>query len=593
MHLQFIDWAVVILFFILSLVIGLISYRKSGSSSSEYFLSGRSMSWWLLGISMVATTFSADTPNLVTDIIRKNGVAGNWVWWAFCLTGMLTVFVYAKLWRRSGIMTDLEFYELRYSGKEAKYLRAFRALYLGIFFNVVIMASVMLAGVKISSVLLGLSAFQTVTVVSLITLVYSYFGGFRGIILTDFFQFIIAMTGMVLACIYIVNMPQIGGLNALLTHPNVVGKLNFLPDFNDTNVLIPVFIIPIAVQWWSVWYPGAEPGGGGYVVQRMLSAKDEKNAVDATFLFNVAHYALRPWPWILIALASMIIFPNLSDIAKQFPEVDPKIINDDLAFPAMMTFLPTGLLGIIIAALAAALMSTISTHLNWGSSYIVNDFYGRFINKEASEKELVNVGRLTTVILMILAAVFAMFLQNALQAFDILLQIGAGTGLLFILRWFWWRINATCEIVAMIVSFIIALIMQFVVKDALLSHEKLLIGVSITTVAWLITAFVTKPTDKNTLYSFFNLIKPHKLGWEPVIKEGQLEGKIEKQDNVQNGKLITEITMMILGCFIVYSSLFGFGYLIYGNYFSTLICLVVLVLSIVGIRKQWKNITFL
>ncbi|MCZ2340058.1 MAG: Na+:solute symporter [Chitinophagales bacterium] len=378
MQLANLDWGIILLYFIVTLILGVVVTRKSGKNSEEFFLGSRQMPWWLLGISMVATTFSADTPNLVTDIVRNNGVAGNWAWWAFLLTGMLTVFVYAKLWRRSEITTDLEFYELRYSGREASFLRGFRAIYLGVFFNVVIMATVMLAGIKIAGILLGLSAIKTIVIVSIITVIYSAIGGYKGVLYTDFFQFILAMIGMVWAAIYIVNMPEIGGLDQLLSHPNVQSKMSFLPRMDDMSTVVPLLIIPLAVQWWSVWYPGAEPGGGGYIAQRMLSAKDEKNAVIATLLFNVAHYALRPWPWILIAFASIVIFPNASDIAARFPAIDASFVKDDLGFPAMLSYLPAGLMGLVIAALIAALMSTISTHLNWGSSYIVNDVYQRF-----------------------------------------------------------------------------------------------------------------------------------------------------------------------------------------------------------------------
>ncbi|MCB0660399.1 MAG: Na+:solute symporter, partial [Saprospiraceae bacterium] len=361
MHLQVLDWWIIAAFFVVSLFIGLSFARSSSKSTSQFFLGDRKMPWWLLGVSMVATTFSADTPNLVTDIVRKGGVAGNWAWWAFLLTGMLTVFVYAKLWRRSGITTDLEFYELRYSGKPAQFLRGFRAIYLGFIFNVLIMATVMLAGIKISGIMLGLSPVVTVTIVSVITVIYASIGGFKGVIYTDFFQFGIAMIGMIIGCIYIVNLPEIGGLTSLLTNPAVQPRLNFVPDFSDKNLVVSLLVIPLAVQWWSVWYPGAEPGGGGYIAQRMLSAKDEKNAISATLLFNIAHYALRPWPWILIALASLIMYPSLSDIANTFTGIDKNIVNDDLAFPAMLSHLPSGILGLIVAALIAALMSTIST----------------------------------------------------------------------------------------------------------------------------------------------------------------------------------------------------------------------------------------
>lgn len=589
MHLAIVDWVVIALFFIITMIVGLLVSRKSGSSSSEFFLGGRSMPWWLLGVSMVATTFSADTPNLVTDIVRTSGVAGNWAWWAFLLTGMLTVFVYAKLWRRSGITTDLEFYEMRYSGWEASFLRGFRAIYLGVFFNVMIMATVMLAGIKISGILLGLSPVTTVLIVSVVTVIYSSIGGFKGVIYTDFFQFTLAMIGMIWASVYIVNMPEIGGLSNLLSHPSVTPKLDFLPDFNNMEVLVPLLIIPIAVQWWSVWYPGAEPGGGGYIAQRMLSAKNEKNAIAATLLFNVAHYALRPWPWILIALASLIVFPTLDSIQTAFPGINPDFVKDDLAFSAMLSFLPAGLLGIVIAALIAALMSTISTHLNWGSSYIVNDFYQRFVNPIAKETELVNVGRISTAVLMVLAAIFALLLTNALQAFNILLQIGAGTGLLFILRWFWWRINAMSEIVAMIVSFVIAVIMEIVVKNQLASHEKLVIGVLLTTIAWVVTALVTKPTDGKVLIQFYKTIRPHGMGWKPVISQGIANGAIT-QEHTKTGKLSTEVLMMFLGCIGIYSLLFGTGYIIYGQMANAAIAFVIALFVGVSLKKLWVNI---
>jgi SSS family transporter len=589
MHLSTIDWAIIALFFAVTMAIGLFVSRKAGSSSVEFFLGGRSMPWWLLGVSMVATTFSADTPNLVTDIVRNNGVAGNWAWWAFLLTGMLTVFVYAKLWRRSGITTDLEFYELRYSGKEARFLRGFRAIYLGVFFNVMIMATVMLAGIKIGGILLGLSPVTTVLIVSVVTVIYASLGGFKGVIYTDFFQFAIAMTGMVWASIYVVNMPEVGGLTHLLSHPSVQPKLSFMPDFNNMEVLVPLLIIPIAVQWWSVWYPGSEPGGGGYIAQRMLSAKDEKNAISATLFFNVAHYALRPWPWILIALASIVVFPTVGDIATKFPNMDPAFVKDDLAFSAMLSYLPAGLLGLVIAALIAALMSTISTHLNWGSSYVVNDFYQRFVKPDADEKELVFIGRLSTVVLMILAALFALYLTNALQAFNILLQIGAGTGLLFILRWFWWRVNAMSEIVAMVFSFVTALVMEFLVKDALLSHEKLVIGVLLTTIAWITTALVTKPTEQNVLIQFYKNIRPHAQGWGPVIKAGIAQGIISTEQT-HTGRLATEILMMFLGCTGVYALLFGTGFLIYGQLMNAAIAYVVATGVAFGLRSLWGSI---
>ena len=465
MTLAPIDWIFVIGFFVVSLAIGIWVAKRTGKNTGEFFLSVRNMPWWLLGISMVATTFSADTPNLVTDIVRQNGISGNWVWWAFLLTGMLTVFVYARLWRRAGFLTDLEFYELRYSGKEAAFLRGFRAIYLGVFFNVMIMASVSIAAIKIGGVMLGLKPYETMLYASVITVVYSSIGGFRGVLITDFIQFFMAMVGAVWAANIALDLPQINGLDNLLSHDAVAGKLDFIPDFSNTELLIPLFIMPLAVQWWSVWYPGAEPGGGGYVAQRMLAAKNEKHAMGATLFFNIAHYALRPWPWIIVALCSLVVYPDIASLKAAFPGIDPAVVKDDLAYPAMLTFLPSGVLGLVIASLAAAFMSTISTHLNWGSSYVVNDFYKRFIDPDAPEKTLVWIGRISTVLLMSMAALFALALENALQAFNILLSIGAGTGLIFILRWYWWRINAYSELSAMIISFIVSIYFQLILLN--------------------------------------------------------------------------------------------------------------------------------
>ena len=564
MQISTLDWIIIFSFFALFIAVGLYYAKKSGKNSKEYFLSGRKMPWWLLGISMVATTFSADTPNLVTNIVRESGVSGNWVWWAFLLTGMMTVFFYAKLWRRSEVLTDLEFYELRYSGKESMFLRAFRALYLGVFFNVMIMATVCLAGIKIGGILLGLSPFECVFYSSLITVIYSSLGGLRSVIVTDLIQFALAMVGSIFACIYLLNLDQIGGLNQLITNPLVVDKLNFLPDFRDFDTLIVVFIIPIAVQWWAVWYPGAEPGGGGYIAQRMLSAKDEKNAVYSTLLFNVAHYAIRPWPWILIALASIIIYPSLNDIASTFPNVDKSIIGDDIAYPAMLFLLPSGLLGIVLASLAAAFMSTISSHLNWGASYISIDFYKRFMKKNATEKEVVFIGRISTVILMILAGFVALKLTDALDAFQILLQIGAGTGSIFLLRWFWWRVNAYSEITGMIVSFALAIYFKWfhelIFDFNLENYQELLLSVCITTSSWILVTLLTKPSDKENLLKFYYKIKPYGIGWNGFLKSNNLE----KNQNTKDSPM-KDLLLMFLCVVIVYFGLFGTGYILYNN----------------------------
>ena len=456
MSLSNLDWFIIGAYFILSLGIGIWSSKKAGENRQSFFLAGRNMPWWLLGISMVATTFSTDTPNLVTDLVRQNGVSGNWSWWAFLLTGMLTVFVYAKLWHRSGVLTDIEFYELRYSGKAAAFLRGFRALYLGLIFNVLVMGTVSLAAIKFGEIVLGWPGWMTLSIACSITLIYSTLGGLKAVIITDFVQFILAMLGSVWAMIFILDLPEIGGIANLISHANVVDKISLFPDFSDKNVWIPVLLVPLAVQWWASYYPGAEPGGGGYIAQRMFSAKDEKNAVGATFLFNIAHYALRPWPWILIALSSLIIFPELADIEKAFPNLPADKLGHDVAYPAMLSLLPSGLLGLVAASLIAAFMSTMSTQLNLGASYLVNDFYFRFINTKASEKQLVKSGRFFTVLSIIMGGGLGLLLTSAGQAFSLLLMIGAGTGLIYILRWFWWRINAYTEIVAMISSIIIA-----------------------------------------------------------------------------------------------------------------------------------------
>jgi len=585
MELSFIDWVIIFSFFAIFIVIGLLFAKRSGKNSKEYFLSGRNMPWWLLGTSMVATTFSADTPNLVANIVREDGVSGNWVWWAFLITGMMTVFFYARLWRRSEVLTDLEFYELRYSGKEATFLRAFRALYLGVFFNVMIMATVCLAGIKIGGILLGLSPFECVFYSSIITVFYSSLGGLRTVIITDLIQFVLAMVGSIWACVYLVNLEEIGGLNQLISNDLISDKLNFLPDFNDYETLITVLIIPIAVQWWAVWYPGAEPGGGGYIAQRMLSAKDERNAINATLFFNIAHYAIRPWPWILIALASLIIYPSLSDIESAFPNVDSSIIGHDIAYPAMLSKLPSGLLGIVLASLSAAFMSTISSHLNWGASYISIDFYKRFIYSEASEKEIVLVGRISTVFLMILAGFVALELNDALDAFQILLQIGAGTGSIFLLRWFWWRVNAYSEITGMSVSFLVAIyfhsIHERIFGFTFESHYELVLSVFITTLSWILVTLLTKPTENSRLFEFYKKIKPYGIGWNKFLKNNNIDVKNKELKESPMSDLLS----MFLGIVIVYSGLFGTGYLLYGNITFSLILFFLLFISAYSLNK--------
>ena len=576
MSLSNLDWVIIGSYFILSLGKGIWSSKKAGENRQSFFLAGRNMPWWLLGISMVATTFSTDTPNLVTDLVRQNGVSGNWSWWAFLLTGMLTVFVYAKLWHRSGVLTDIEFYELRYSGKAAAFLRGFRALYLGLIFNVLVMGTVSLAAIKFGEIVLGWPGWMTLSIACSITLIYSTLGGLKAVIITDFVQFVLAMLGSIWAMIFILDLPEIGGIANLISHTNVVDKISLFPDFSDKNVWIPVLLVPLAVQWWASYYPGAEPGGGGYIAQRMFSAKDEKNAVGATFLFNIAHYALRPWPWILIALSSLIIFPELADIEKAFPNLPADKLGHDVAYPAMLSLLPSGLLGLVAASLIAAFMSTMSTQLNLGASYLVNDFYFRFINTKASEKQLVKSGRFFTVLSIIMGGGLGLLLTSAGQAFSLLLMIGAGTGLIYILRWFWWRINAYTEIVAMISSLIIATYFNFLDSN-FQEWEKIVIGSLLTTMVWIIATFITPPDDEKTLLNFVKKVNPGGPGWS----------KYTLNESKEIWQLPRGILLMFLGCSAVYSVLLGVGQLIYGNQLGYFLILLSII-SGFGLKKFWK-----
>lgn len=597
-QLHTIDYVLIVLFFSITLFIGFWVSKKSGESSSEYFLSGRSMPWWLLGLSMVATTFSTDTPNLVTDIVRTNGVSGNWVWWAFLLTGLLTVFVYAKLWRKSEVSTDIEFYELRYGGKPARFLRGFRAVYLGVVFNILAMSAVTLAAIKIGGVMLGLQPWQTVIIAGLVTVVFSAIGGFKGVVYTDFLLFFVAMAGSVGAAYYLVNLPEVGGITALLKNTNVTNKLSLLPDFNDKEALVVLLIIPLAVQWWSAWYPGAEPGGGGYIAQRMLAAKDENHAIGATFFFNIMHYALRPWPWIIVALASLVVYPDVTSIQQAFPNIVESKLGHDLAYSAMLTKLPAGLLGLVLASLAAAYMSTISTHLNWGSSYIVNDFYIQQINKNATEKQKVAVGKISTVILMVCSALLALVLQNALQLFDIILMFGAGTGLIFILRWFWWRINAWSEITAMFSSGVISILLNFTALGAYFFSEesgvfptwaKFPLIVLITTIIWLVATFITPAESKGVLQSFYKKIQPGGPGWVKVVEDANADN-ISIKTTKEGWSVPSGIIAMLLGCVFVYSCLFSTGYWIYGALNLALIFTGTALISGLLLIKVWKKV---
>ena len=599
MQLTSLDWFVVAAYGLIALATGLYFARRAGAGMQEFFLSGRKLPWWLLGTSMVATTFSTDTPNLVTDIVRTGGVSGNWLWWAFLITGMCTVFFYAKLWRRSGVLTDMGIYELRYSGKPAAFLRGFRSLYLGVFFNVMIMATVTLAAIKISGVLLGIDKYTTVLVAATITAAYSATSGLWGVVMTDLLLFAISMVGSLAAAYFALQRPEVGGLSGLIGNPALQGKLSLLPDFSDWTAVSSVLIVPLAVQWWSTWYPGAEPGGGGYVAQRMLAARNEKEAAFSTLWFNIAHYALRPWPWILVALSSVLVYPTLESIQERFPAIDPTIVGHDLAYPAMLVFLPSGLLGLVVASLAAAYMSTISTHLNWGASYMVDDFYKRFWVPDRAESHYVLVARFCTVILVVFASIVALWLENALQAFQILLQIGAGTGLIFLLRWYWWRINAWGEVAAMMISFSVAIYFEFFHVGlgfaALSASAQLVAGVVITTAGWILVTFLTPPTDADTLRSFYRKIHPLGPGWGPVLRSLQVEGDEGPGAGVSASpgeSLTASFLAWFLGCVTVYAALFGTGYLLYGELLPGVVCMLLFAGAAVWLAQVLPRVGF-
>jgi SSS family solute:Na+ symporter len=572
MQLTTLDVVIAVLALAISLLPAVFFARRAGKGTTEFFASGRSAPWWLIGTSMVATTFSTDTPNLVTNFVRTHGVAENWAWWAFLLTGMATVFFYARLWRRSGVLTDLEFYELRYSGGPASFVRGFRAVYLGFLFNCFIMATVTLAAAKIASVMLGWDPVLTVVVCALICIPFASLSGLWGVLAIDLVQFVIAMFGVFAAAWYALDEPAVGGLSGLI-EKIPPSTLAMVPDFSDWDLALMVFVIPLTIQWWSVWYPGAEPGGGSYIAQRMLAARTEKDALAGTLWFNVAHYALRPWPWIIVALASMIVFPTVEDIQKALPHVSPRLLGNDMAYPAMLTLLPSGILGVLVAALTAAYISTMVTHLNWGSSYLVNDFYRRFIRPAATERHLVLVSRIVTGVLMICAGALMFTLDTAAEAFQLLLSIGAGTGLIYLLRWFWWRINAWSEIAAMISSFFVA-IGFFVARKGGLDipdHRVLIYSVATTTIVWVAVTLFTAPVDRQTLVAFYRKVRPAGPGWSEIRRETGLPPSPDSLPQAFLG--------WTLGCTFVYAALFATGNLLFGRTLAGSVFVVVALVS--------------
>jgi len=597
MHLQLVDWIIVAFILLICFGPALFFRKRSGQNTSEFFASGRAVPWWLAGLSMVATTFSSDTPNLVTDIVRRNGVAGNWVWWAFTLTGVATVFFYARMWRRSEVLTDLEFYELRYSGKAASVVRGFRSVYLGFLFNCIIMATVNLAACKIAAVLFGFERWQTLLFVGVLNVVFAAVTGLWGVLVIDMIQFFVKMTAVIAAAYFAVR--AVGGMPALITKlsatpgPGGINFLSMLPNFkNNWDLAIAIFIMPLAVQWWAVWYPGAEPGGGSYIAQRMLASKSEKDSLGAVLFFNIAHYVLRPWPWILVGLCSIIVFPQLSDIQKAFPHLDPSLIGHDIAYPAMLKFLPVGFIGLMVGGLIAANSSTNLTHLNWGASYLVHDFYRRFINKTASEKHYVLVGRLATIVLFFSAGALVFVLDTAKDSFDIILQIGAGTGLLYLVRWFWWRVNAWCEVNAMISSFVFSILLLVLRKFGIFipTHYALILTVLVTTISWMLTAFLGPQTDREQLLGFYKKVRPFGPGWRKIREEA---GITEAEAKASHESFPLALVGWVSGSLTIWSALFTVGNVLYGRWvyagilFAVFIAAGFVLLKV--INRLWAN----
>ncbi len=563
--MQLLDWVIVILYFVASAAIGVYYTKRAGTNVHEFFLSGRNLPWWLAGTSMVATTFAADTPLAVTELVAKNGIAGNWLWWSAAIGGMFTVFFFARLWRRAGIMTDVEFVELRYSGTPAAFLRGFRALYLGIFMNCIIMGWVNLAMASILEGMFGIPKEQVLLYVAfalIVTAAYSALSGLWGVAVTDVFQFVLAMVGTIVLAIVVLDLPQIGGIAGLLQQlPD--WSVRMLPAISEVSVenigttfslTIGAFIAFVGVQWWASWYPGAEPGGGGYVAQRMMSAKDEKHSLFATLWFTIAHYCVRPWPWIIVGLASLVLYPHLGPDEKRLGYVY-----------AMRDFLPTGLRGMLVASFFAAFMSTIATQLNWGTSYIINDFYKRFVHPEAEEKRLVRVSRFTTIGLMILSLLTTIFMDTISGAWSFILEAGAGLGLVLILRWFWWRVNAWSEIVAMIAPFAAYAFVKY--RMDIQFPETLFLIAGVTTISWIVATMLTSPVDQQHLVNFYRRVHPGGLGWKKIARLVP-----EVQGDTQYRGLFFN---WILGVILIYMMLFGVGNIILQEYLVGTACIVI------------------
>ena len=566
--MQNIDWIIIAVFFAILLAIPMLTARKGASSTKEFFLSGRSMPWWLIGVSVMAASTSTDSANLFTEIIRKDGMSGNWAWWAFLLTGLMTVFVYAKLWHRSGVTTDVEFYELRYSGKPAAFLRALRAVYLGFVFNLLILGSVVMAGVKIGIILFGVSATTVVLVTAVAGVIYAAFGGVRGVIYTDFYLFAVIMIGAVVAAFYALGQPEVGGMAGLVTKLEAKGTLDFFPKFTDMDTLMAVFIMPLAMHWWTVCKSGAEPGGGSYIVQRILTAKNENHAIGGMFFFSLAHHAFRPFPWYIVGLCSILVFP---DITKAFPNVPANYQGGDVAYPAMLKLVPPGWYGLVAASMAGALLSTVAALLSIYSTYLVNDIYGRFFRPKASGRELIWATRGASVLLMVAACLIAPFLQSAKSAFDLMLLIGAGTGPIFLLRWFWMRINAWSEIAGLVTGLVAAVFLHIVwpmiFGSPLQPWVKILWGTIATTVAWVAVTLITKPEPAAVLEKFRSTVRA----------DGRDVGK--------------GLVMMTLAAFACFGAMYATGAWCYGWYLKASVVTLLSTLSGVAVYVLFNRKT--
>jgi SSS family solute:Na+ symporter len=578
MTFELIDWIVLALFFILSIGIGLRYASSAGKSVSEFFLGGRSLPWWIAGTSMVATTFAADTPLLVAGIVSKNGISGNWLWWNMLLGGILTTFFFAKYWRRSGVLTEVELIELRYSGKPAAFLRGFKAVYLGLIMNAVIIGWVNKAMINILEGFFGISpelALFYVAIAMVIVAIYSAISGLMGVAITDVVQFLIAMTGCIVLAIIVVNSDQIGGITGLkaklpewsLSFTPAIGEKSSDSISTALTIGVGAFFARIGIQWWASWYPGAEPGGGGYVAQRMMSCKDEKHAVYATLFFQIAHYCLRPWPWILVGLCAIVLYPQLGAGEKEMGYV-----------LAMRDFLPAGMRGLLLAAFFAAYMSTISTQLNWGASYLVNDLYKRFVKPDGTEKQLVSASRIVTILLMAIALVVTTMLNTIEGAWGFIIECGAGLGLVLILRWYWWRINAWSEIAATIAPFFAYAFSVWILK--LSFPESFFITVGFTTVAWLAVTFLTKPETDATLKKFYDKVRPAGV-WQPVAER--------QGDKVDNSNMPGLFICWVSAVALIYATLFGIGKAIFLEWANAGICAAIAVLSLLILSQAMKR----